>query len=268
MPFLSAPTSRAQYRAERAENIVHGAAPFVGGAIGCIADRLAGVVADAADEFADGDSYWEDAGEMFQEVSGAIADAGAGFADGDSYWEDAGEMFQEVVLMAHGAHAMECKKCHVRYQTTKQPGQKGYGLCAVCRDQVGNVGTEAVAMHHLAVGMRVSVRSSSGQWLDAEVLSHGPDGSVAVKYLYKGTVKWVPRDLIPEVIHLPSCASIPRTRFNGGRPVQILSQTLNGWVQGEIVNIDSQGSVTVQYTDGYQNYHKVVSHDQIPQLIR
>jgi len=264
MPFLSAPTSRAQYRAERAENIVHGAAPFVGGAIGCIADRLAGVVADAADEFADGDSYWEDAGEMFQEVSGAIADAAAGFADGDSYWEDAGEMFQEV----HGAHAMECKKCHVRYQTTKQPGQKGYGLYAVCRDQVGNVGTEAVAMHHLAVGMRVSVRSSSGQWLDAEVLSHGPDGSVAVKYLYKGTVKWVPRDLIPEVIHLPSCASIPRTRFNGGRPVQILSQTLNGWVQGEIVNIDSQGSVTVQYTDGYQNYHKVVSHDQIPQLIR
>lgn len=80
--------------------------------------------------------------------------------------------------------------------------------------------------------------------------------------------KCVPRDLIPEFIHVPSPASIPLARFNVGQAVQILSQTLGGWIQGGIVSTDSQGGVMVMYSDGHWNYQKAVPHDHIPQLVR
>lgn len=201
-------------------------------------------------------------------LAGVVAGAGAGFAAGRAHGDDAGKFLKQAVLLAYGEHEMKCTRCHVNYSTTKQFGEEGYGLCIGCRGQPGTLAmpwkSSPLSNINLAVGTRVSARSSSGQWFDAQVLSHEPDGGVTIKYLHaEGRQKKVPRDHIPYILR--SAASMPTKGFNVGQPVHVFSQTFGQWVQGTILSVDSQGNVAVGYENGMQ---KIVPHDQVPQLIR
>jgi len=194
---MSVSTCDAFHNSQVAANL----APKAGAAMGAIGGLAAGAGAGA---FAGPAAF-----------AAAIGGLAAGGVSGYHKGMELAPVAADAVKDLHGVHHMSCTRCNANYSTTKQPGQKGYGVCQTCRMQEH----AQVMDRHLAnqqqhgqafatqtlqqpgssppgcayhVGQTVQTLRNSGDWSTGRVSRVSPNGDVDVVLAKKAGMKTIP----------------------------------------------------------------------------